>query len=1545
MRKTHLRSTLASLLLALALPVAAQDNGAGQRVSQKLSKLTPSEQKQLRDDFRKSHPLAVGAMIKHDAPHDFVSASRTTLKPRATASTARRAPLRLSAGTTLWGNLAYDSDWSSSYYPYGYYSFHPTQPVSFTLLSSSTQSQEVANHGVGYTDGHLYCIYADLSYAAYGWVDEYLNDINTDTWTMTTKSLSDYSLIALETAQAADGTVYGEFYNADFTALEYGTIDYTTLTRTTFGTSSRKMVALGVTNDDRLYGVATDGNLYRIDTTTGTETLVGATGLTVANSSGGYYSQTGEIDTRDNTFYWMALESDGTGGLYTVDLSTGAATLVSESEAQVLGMVVPIPAAEDGAPAKATDVKAAFSGESLTGTVSFTAPSTTYGGATLSGQLSYTIYESNLPVVSGTTTAGAATTATVTVAEGGQHKFVVTTSNAAGESPKASATAWAGLDTPQAVSNLTVSVDDAGLATVSWTAPTTGTHGGSIGTVSYDVYRNDGSTSTTVAMGISATTFTDQLSTAEMAMYRYTVYARNAQYTSAGRTSDGKLVGEAVYPDWREDFLDSSNLGFFTILDANSDGETWVYGSNQGDVTSSYSNDNGNDDWLVTPPVHLTPGRIYNFSFRAMNDLPDYPNTLEVCMGREATADAMTQTLFETFTPEGSYVNYEKEITVSEEGNYFFGFHDNTEEAGQYRVVLDNVYVLKGGLTTSPDSVTSLSVLPAAQGALAATVSLKAPALNVSGQTLARMDSITLQRDGVTVHVFPQPRPGASLSFSDTGVDASGTHTYTAQAWLDGEGGREASASAYIGIDTPAAPENVVLKDNTSSVLVSWDAASTVGAQGGYVNPADVSLSLYERKYSSWYGYRPGDKVADSEKGATSLTLDIDPEASVNTYGTQDLLQYFATATNAEGSSANATTRPLVVGPTLTLPFRESMAGGNVENGLAWTETNAQASRDDAAPWQMNTSSSSDADGGSAVWQPFYYYYQDYTILAGDEYSFNMPKVSLAGASKPVLAFSLYAKAAEQASLTVKAQRPDGAETSLATFDLSQRTADGWQTEQVDLSSLKQERYVIVKFVGHADSEDTYIGIDDVNMLDQKANDLEAVSLTTPAKATAGTSAKATVKLRNIGAGVAMGFSVVLMAGDEAVDSVKVTEPLGVLGSLTVNLSLPVKITAKDDLSVWAKIVWADDLFNDNNSTEANTVSVEQPTSQTVDDLTGATRQDDVVLTWSEPTEPETETVTETFESYDDFVTTFGDWTCVAASPTDVAGQFLQNYTYPVQGKAFAFAVFNPSTMYSTSSFLTSNPGFTPHGGEKYAATPFKYNPTTYEFAAGDNWLISPSLSGREQTISFYALNFASSGTVSTETFDLLSSSTTTDTIAFTKIGETLKADGAVDNSDGPNWKRFEVTLPEGAKYFAIHQNTCADSTFIFAIDDVTYETSYVNRDGDIVGYNVYCDGELIGSVDASTTTFTATGGNDPTGHVYNVTVVYEDAEGNRHESAFSNDAAIGATSISDLENRLGAQSYDVYTVGGRALMIGAQSLNGLQRGIYVINGRTCVVK
>lgn len=1012
----------------------------------------------------------------------------------------------------FWCNLIYKQGWDDSTYgPYGYWTLTAQSPVSFDVLARTGDNVNVATNGVQAKDGHIYGAYLNMQYASEGYVYLYLSDTDLKTGQTATNEVGmDYlSLAATETAQAEDGTVYGVFYAADGQSLEWGVADYQSRTRTTIAPAKQAYVALGITKGGQLYGIAMDGWLYKINKATGEETKVGPTGHKLTNVMGQYYGQSGEIDQRDDTFYWYSIDADGQAGLYTVDLQTGATTLIDGTLAQVQGMVLAQPEAPDGAPATADNLliggQMYGDADGAKSNISFTIPNVTYDGDILRGTVHYKV-ECDHPgaivwddPAEGDAKPSQDINVNFTATENGFYTFTVVLSNDKGDSPKGTFTKWLGYDVPFAPTQVKAEVDG-NRAVLTWVAPKTSVHAGPMETLTYDVRRitNDRDT-TLVSTGNAATSFTDNLGGGQLRNYSYEVRAVSRGMKSDPAYSNAVVIGDAIEPDWQTDFPDRATFGIFSALDANHDGVTWTYFNAGGQqmALGPYNNDCGNDDWLFTPPFHLTTGRVYNVKVKARNYLaPDYVNTFEIKAGTAATAEGMTLQLMPTCEISGDpEAVYQYEINPEAEGNYFVGFHDNTQKAGEGRTVVDYFSIEKGPLFAAPDSVHNLTVTPAAKGGLSADLSFTAPTETVDGKKLSAIAYFVIKRDGKSVMWIGNGststgEPGKQYSWTDDNVPAPGWHTYEVIAYHeDGvEPGRTATKRAYIGSDVTQAPD-VTLFDNGSDIRATWPKFGSTGANGGYLDPDHVSMSIYEL-FVTPDGAAVGDELATSAQGATEVNVPWNPnETTADDAESQALYQVAARSNSDGGHSQVAVSRAIIVGEPIRQPYKETFEAGQIQNGFAWTESNEQhASRWNAAQWMLNGRAASNDDGGGLLWSPYTIpdpeFPEYYNIEAGDQTSFNLPKVALGGVDEPVLRFDLYAEYGEMTDITILVQTPDGKQHELKTFKLSERLSQGWTTETVDLSEFTEERYVIVKFLATAHANYAYVCIDEINIYD-----------------------------------------------------------------------------------------------------------------------------------------------------------------------------------------------------------------------------------------------------------------------------------------------------------------------------------------------------------------------------------------------------------------------------------------------------------------------------
>ncbi len=1510
-KTNYLLSGALALLTALPVQNVSAQLGlrpAGVKVKEVMAKVKPGQANAKQKAFEVKHPLLT--QVKNfGTPKPTLNKGLKEMKVNyvrvksasAKSGVAKAPSLAAATGRELWGNVAYQTGWSSDYTAYGMYTFNAASPIEVSPITLNDNLQAVG--GGALVDG----IFHEINYFSF-WGMLFMTHyaFDTATWEQTvSESVDDYAMLGKETAVASDGTVYGEFYNSDLSGLELGIADYNTLTRTTIGTLTKSYVALGVTSDKKIYGVASDGNLYQISATDATETLVGPTGVTIADADGSYYGQSGEIDYRTNIFYWAAINNDGECALYTVDLATGAATKVSDfpAEEQIYALTVPDPAAVDDAPAMASDVALAFEGASLSGSVSFTAPTKTYGGGDLSGSLTYYIVAGNDTIGTGTTTAGASVTKTVTVPADGSIRFKVTTANSFGSSPKAIVTKYVGYDTPEAIESVKLNADEkTGKVTLSWSAPKVGLNGGYVGELKYDVVRYPDSV--TVAAGLADTVFTETLSATELKAYSYGVIAINGTKRGAETTSSKAVIGPAIVPPYENTF-DGDAFDLMTIVDANNDGRTWFLYNYYGADAHARCQYNGSldaDDWLLTPTLKLEAGKEYVVSFDASNYLSYYTERIEVKYGNGSDPTAYKGVILEpTELTSDAYTKFSKAIIPDADEEIKIGFH-SMSDADMYYLKLDNIKVSEGSALTAPDSVTAITAVAGANGAPTATVSFTLPTKTINGTAVSAIAKAEILRDGVVVGTVTSGlTPGGSASFTDTNVP-SGTHTYSVRVYNENGGGRYSEEiSIYVGIDTPGAVarDGVKLADNTTSVGLSWDAVTT-GANGGYVNPNEMWYNVFSVDVDD-YGYADL-SLLDSIKAKTSYDVPY-----LTNEGDQKLVYFALSAKNEMGESSYTMTNSIVCGKPYTIPFREQFAVSGLAYDLWW------ASHPGNSSWGLLSGTSTDgAGGGAAVFNG-----------TGDVAYFATGKISIAGATNPKLVFSSCSDANSDATISVLIRRFDGSVDSIAAVDYNAENtavATKWAKTSVSLAKYMNDPYIVVQFRGEGNTEG-YIYLDDVNVRDVYENDL-AAEISAPESVKKGENATVNVKVTNFGDNAASAYTVKLYAGSTLVETKEVTEPLASFESTTFTFDY--KTSAFDESSsveLSAVVDFANELNPDDN-TASTTIELLTSTKPAPASVSATQNGGNAEVAWTAPATTKQE-VTEDFESYATWsIDKFGDWTCYDGDK-GASGSMFNSYEYGHQGEAFAFEIWEPEAIFE--GCVESNPTLAPHSGNKYAAALYSVGDNS-TFPDADNWLISPTLSGDKQTVKFYAINQGDSETSYEETIVLLYA-----TDGGADISTFVPVDTVVIDQNA--WTEVTFDVPAGATNFAIHHVT-AEGGFMLGIDDITYTAGA----GTLVGYNIYRDGEFVGTVAADATSYIDANPADGS-HTYAVTAVYADGE-----SAPVSAAPVIISAIESVDAANG-KTYNVYTVDGKHVGTEVKSLDGLKKGVYIVNDKKSIVK
>ena len=254
---------------------------------------------------------------------------------------------------------------------------------------------------------------------------------------------------------------------------------------------------------------------------------------------------------------------------------------------------------------------------------------------------------------------------------------------------------------------------------------------------------------------------------------------------------------------------------------------------------------------------------------------------------------------------------------------------------------------------------------------------------------------------------------------------------------------------------------------------------------------------------------------------------------------------------------------------------------------------------------------------------------------------------------------------------------------------------------------------------------------------------------------------------------------------------------------------------------------------------------------------------DQVHLWWGEQPEPQPVIlVQDDFEGYTAFtVDPAGVWTYYDGDLGTVynySGVTVENLPY-----TGSCIIMNPSL---TNPEITESQGA--HGGSQYMAI-FNSMPNTIVNGTTTNdWVISPLLDN-PTSLSFWARELTDQ--YGAEMMRVMYSTTTNDVNDFQLIQQ--------ESVTSTEWAEYTYELPAGTKYVAI--NCVSNDVFALFIDDVTIMgMDRANRDGEIVGYNIYrstdnVDYVLIATVDGDVTEyFDAPGAGT---YYYQVTALYAD--------------------------------------------------------------------
>lgn len=1414
----------------------------------------------------------------------------------------------------LYGSMLNSNDW---YWEtnYGVYSINASNPAVINQVFSNPNMQ---TYGGVYVDGKYHTISKNASTNAINY-DVY--DVNT--WEkLSGKELSAESLVADMTFDPLSGKTFVISARSNGTGLQLSSFNLESAAMTTVGDIPH-LVALSIGNDAVLYGIGLNGNFYSIDKTTAVATLIGATGIIPENAiqSATYNSATRKI-------YWAAFLSDNTSGLYSIDATTGEASLVSQfSDTQeISGLYSTAPFIFSEAPDSVTSLNVKFANPgSTSGTVNFTLPTTTYEGASLSGTIDADLYINNTFIKTFSQVAGSYCEY-VTNFDPGVQLIEVKVKNSTGSGPASALSVWSGLDTPGEVNNLTATKNSGRSATINWNAPTKSAHGGYVDytTITYDVVRQPDNV--TVASGLTTTSYTDNSLSETLKLYSYTVTPNAEGGVGIAMNSNELILGEYCPIPYVESFDRESSLTLWTIVD-NNGGVTWRHFEGTAAYLLDYEGGTPGDDWLISPSVKLDASKVYKLSFVATTPKTSrVSENFKVTMGTTATIAGQATVL-------ADYPNYmfsssdpkELTITVPTDGIYNFGFYGYSEP-NRFRLMIDNVSLVEVGNVLAPNAVSNATITPEANGELNALLTFTAPTINYGGKTLTEITSVEIYRDGTNavLATLNNPIPGTVLNYTDV-TPSTGVNSYRIVA-LNGNGtGPETTLSAYIGIDTPIAIENPELKSVEGKAKVSWT-PPTKGMHEGYINVAALTYRIVRN-----------DNVVVAENVLGTSFID----ESVSSSGVQKFISYTIYPSSVTAEGAGSKTNKLCFGTPFTLPYVESFKDADYTKGpwdIEWLSGSS------ISTWTISESGENpdvtpiDKDGGLIG-------FNSYDTSSGSMSRLVSPSINISTSSNPKLSFWVYNNIDEEADPDIEDRLQVEISVDNAAFQnlddaiyLNSKTT-GWHRYEMSLYPYRNSELINIAFKGIS-GYGFNVHLDSIAVKNYKENDLSIVSFTGSKRVSVGVDEEYSVNVNNSGSSATSNYTVSLYK-DGYVLSTQQGESIDPQTGKTFlfNVSAALDDITEDDnkYAYVAKIDFNIDEVLSNNVSDTIKVSVRKPTYPSATNLTATVLNKNVNLTWTAAaprTTAVSENAVEDFETYPLYsIADFGDWTLkdVDKLPTLISPRAGEN---PHKGEPMAFQV------------MSTDPNddvFTAQSGSQYLVS------LAAEGGKNNDWLISPILTPEEQEVSFWAKS--ATDLYGSERMVVWYSTTDNHPDSFKKlsIGDYLNVPTF--------WNKYTYTLPAGTRYFAIQ--CVSDQAIMLFVDNISYTKSIGDPETiNFLGYNVYCGEILLNSTPIAATEYTDN--NKENGnYTYKVTAVYD-----KGESVYSNEATIrlvtgfdsnfpdnvkiyGGESIIHISNANGS-NVKVFTIDGKLIYqtLGKQQTDIPARsGLYMVQVGTLIGK
>ncbi len=969
-------------------------------------------------------------------------------------------------------------------------------------------------------------------------------------------------------------------------------------------------------------------------------------------------------------------------------------------------------------------------------------------------------------------------------------------------------------------------------------------------------------------------------------------------------------------------------LAHYTIINPNFDDNVWNY-MELNKAIRCFCFNGTNNDYIVTPAIHLEKGHFYKIDFLTWLDKEDTElnNSIKVLLGKAPTEEALNTTIVEPYIVHGNFNNkvlLKDWFTVPESGAYYIAWYaKSTPNFGQ-ELYVDNVNISAKIPDTYPAGVDNFNIAPDATGALKATISFDLPTKDMAGKDLTSdFYEYKLYCDGMEISNGAGVR-GKHIAFEHQ--TTQGVHLYTVRCFgAANEPTFDVENIAYIGINRPGAVEFVEVEENPNKygeVTITW--GLPVGDIDGFaLNTSDISYTVGEFYTDPNLGIQQ-EIVYATDVRELSFTKTVK-----NSTDEQQFMRFFVRAKTPAGEgSPTVITKFAAIGKPFDLPFVESFANGSPQH-IMMQEKPFEGR---VAQWGYNTENSItgvqpvDNDKGLAMME----------VLEPDNGArlFTL-RINL-NTENPIMTFYVYNQSNAQRTdnnlLGISIREGDESFQTIVTKSINEwaNGNPGWSKAQVDLSEYAG-KIVYIGFDGYAKNL-TFTHIDHITIETQADIDLAVGGVKHP-QIYVGIEHEIEAEILNYGSKAVNNIQVNLYLDDKKLDT-RTIDNLNIREEKTITFSntLSREDVGKHAYSIEVKTDGDADLLN--NIVQAASFYLQDNDFPSVEDLKASRVYEEIQLSWQQPNIPNAaQEITDDLENYPSWSTMetggLGDYTLVDADGCGVGG--FQDFDLPniPKGSKQSFTLWDFSNEYFAYD-QTITDRYKAHSGDKCLVSIYTYDSEGWT----EDRLISPLLSGEAQTISFYAKALDDAHAEMIQVYYSYDGKNLSDYFDNRFSREIV----------GGTWTKFTYDLPEGTKYFVIEHYS---NNFFLFIDDLTFtpvgDETLINN-----GYNVYRNDILLNDSPISTLDYTDTDA-DNVSVKYGVSVVYDRGESPIKELVVeptgieNTSATIKVTTQNHEIVITGAQDLDITIVTPSGMILTSRRAAAVERisvqpGIYMVN-------